>query len=86
LFICAHDIGFSHFSISNEILTRGRIHDLRIPVDQRFASAWTFASPSPAGRIHEIVKERRGVTADTTERLARYFSGVGLLARHASWP
>lgn len=29
----------------------------------------------PATRIHEIVKERRGITADTAERLARYFGG-----------
>lgn len=34
----------------------------------------------PAARIHEIVKERRGVTADTAERLARYFGGDA-----ASW-
>ncbi len=27
----------------------------------------------PATRIHEIVKERRGITAYTAERLARYF-------------
>jgi len=29
----------------------------------------------PATRIHEIVKERRGISADTAERLARYFGG-----------
>lgn len=34
----------------------------------------------PATRIHEIVKERRSVTADTAERLARYFGGDA-----ASW-
>jgi len=34
----------------------------------------------PATRIHEIVKERRGVTADTAERLAHYFGGDA-----ASW-
>ena len=34
----------------------------------------------PATRIHEIVKERRTVTADTAERLARYFGGDA-----ASW-
>lgn len=28
----------------------------------------------PATRIHEIVNERRGITADTAVRLARYFS------------
>jgi antitoxin HigA-1 len=34
----------------------------------------------PASRIHEIVKERRSITADTAERLARYFGGDA-----ASW-
>ena len=34
----------------------------------------------PATRIHEIVKERRGISADTAERLARYFGGDA-----ASW-
>ncbi|MFM1856778.1 MAG: hypothetical protein RLZ83_2087 [Pseudomonadota bacterium] len=34
----------------------------------------------PATRIHEIVKERRSVTADTAQRLARYFGGDA-----ASW-
>ncbi|MCG6659527.1 HigA family addiction module antidote protein [Halomonas campisalis] len=29
----------------------------------------------PATRLHEIVKERRGVSADTALRLARYFGG-----------
>ena len=34
----------------------------------------------PATRIHEIVKERRAITADTATRLARYFGGDA-----ASW-
>lgn len=34
----------------------------------------------PATRIHEIVKQRRAVTADTALRLARYFGGDA-----ASW-
>ncbi len=34
----------------------------------------------PATRIHEIVKERRAITADTAERLARHFGGDA-----ASW-
>jgi len=34
----------------------------------------------PATRIHEIVKHRRAVTADTAQRLARYFGGDA-----ASW-
>jgi addiction module HigA family antidote len=29
----------------------------------------------PATRIHEIVNERRSITADTALRLARYFGG-----------
>lgn len=29
----------------------------------------------PATRLHEIVKERRGITSDTALRLARYFGG-----------
>jgi len=41
----------------------------------------------PATRIHEIVKERRGITADTAERLARYFGGdaASWLALQASY-
>ena len=39
------------------------------------AHALALALSVPATRIHEIVKERRSVTADTAERLARYFGG-----------
>ncbi|MDR2016441.1 MAG: HigA family addiction module antidote protein [Burkholderiales bacterium] len=41
----------------------------------------------PATRIHEIIKERRAVTADTAERLARYFGGdaASWLALQASY-
>jgi addiction module HigA family antidote len=41
----------------------------------------------PATRIHEIVKERRAVTADTAARLARYFGGdaASWLALQASY-
>ena len=35
-------------------------------------NALAMALGVPATRIHEIVKERRGVTADTAARLARY--------------
>ena len=38
-------------------------------------NALAMALGVPATRIHEIVKERRGVTADTAMRLARYFGG-----------
>lgn len=38
-------------------------------------NALAMALNVPATRMHEIVKERRGITADTAERLARYFGG-----------
>jgi addiction module HigA family antidote len=43
-------------------------------------NALALALAVPATRIHEIVKERRGITADTAERLAHYFGGDA-----ASW-
>ena len=43
-------------------------------------NALPIALGVPATRIHEIVKERRAVTADTSARLARYFGGDA-----ASW-
>jgi addiction module HigA family antidote len=43
-------------------------------------NALALALSVPATRIHEIVKERRGVTADTAERIARFFGGDA-----ASW-
>jgi len=43
-------------------------------------NALAVALGVPATRIHEIVKTRRSVTADTAERLARYFGGDA-----ASW-
>jgi addiction module HigA family antidote len=39
------------------------------------ANALAKALSVPAPRINEIVRERRGVTADTAMRLARYFGG-----------
>ena len=53
--------------------------DFLIPLDMS-ANALAMALSVPATRIHEIVKERRSVTADTAERLARYFGGDA-----ASW-
>ena len=44
------------------------------------AHALAVALGVPATRIHEIVNERRGISADTAERLARYFVGDA-----ASW-
>ena len=38
-------------------------------------NALSVALGVPATRIHEIVKERRAVTADTAARLAKYFGG-----------
>ena len=38
-------------------------------------TALALALSVPATRIHEIVKERRGITADTAERIARFFGG-----------
>ena len=38
-------------------------------------NALAVALGVPATRIHEIVKERRAVTADTAARLAKYFGG-----------
>ncbi len=37
------------------------------------ASALALALRVPANRINDIVRERRGVTADTALRLSRYF-------------
>jgi antitoxin HigA-1 len=43
-------------------------------------NALSIALGVPATRIHEIVKERCAVTADTAARLAKYFGGDA-----ASW-
>jgi addiction module HigA family antidote len=43
-------------------------------------NALSVALNVPATRIHEIVKERRAITADTAARLARHFGGDA-----ASW-
>jgi len=39
------------------------------------ANALAKALNVPAPRINDIIRERRGVTADTAMRLARYFGG-----------
>ena len=39
------------------------------------ANALSIALHVPAPRINDIVRERRGITADTAMRLARYFGG-----------
>jgi len=50
-------------------------------------NALAVALAVPATRLHEIVKERRSITADTAERLARYFGGdaASWLAMQASY-
>lgn len=53
--------------------------DFLVPLEMS-VNALAMALAVPATRIHEIVKERRGVTADTAERLAYYFGGDA-----ASW-
>ena len=42
---------------------------------QMSVNALALALRVPATRLHEIVKERRAITADTALRLARYFGG-----------
>jgi addiction module HigA family antidote len=50
-------------------------------------NALAVALGVPATRMHEIVKERRNITADTALRLARYFGGdaASWLALQASY-
>jgi addiction module HigA family antidote len=48
--------------------------DYLLPLEMS-ANALATALGVPGTRIHEIVKERRGITADTAQRLARYFGG-----------
>jgi len=38
-------------------------------------NALSLAIGVPATRMHEIIKQRRSVSADTATRLARYFGG-----------
>ena len=44
------------------------------------ANALAIALSVPSTRIHEIIKERRSVTADSAARLAQFFGGDA-----ASW-
>ncbi|MEO0803585.1 MAG: HigA family addiction module antitoxin [Cyanobacteria bacterium J06642_2] len=53
--------------------------DFLVPLGMS-ANALALALNVPATRIHAIVNERRSITADTAERLARYFGGDA-----ASW-
>lgn len=48
--------------------------DYLVPLNMS-ANALAKALSVPAPRINDIVRERRGITADTAMRLARYFGG-----------
>ena len=48
--------------------------DFLVPLGMS-VNALAAALGVPATRIHEIVKERRGISPDTATRLARYFGG-----------
>ena len=48
--------------------------ELLVPLDMT-VNALAGALRVPATRLHEIVKERRAISADTALRLARYFGG-----------
>lgn len=60
--------------------------DFLVPLGMS-VNALAIALAVPATRLHEIVKERRSITADTAERLARYFGGdaASWLALQASY-
>lgn len=48
--------------------------DYLVPLNMS-ANALAKALNVPTPRVNDIVRERRGVTADTAMRLARYFGG-----------
>ncbi len=48
--------------------------DFLVPLEMS-TNALAVALGVPATRMYAIVKERRSITADTAERLARYFGG-----------
>ena len=58
-----------------EVLREDYLAPLELSVN-----ALSVALGVPATRMHEIIKERRAVTADTAARLAKYFGGDA-----ASW-
>ncbi|CAH2792729.1 MAG: Antitoxin HigA [uncultured Caballeronia sp.] len=49
--------------------------DYLVPLEMS-VNALALALNVPATRLHEIVKERRSVTADTAYRFARYFNST----------
>jgi addiction module HigA family antidote len=50
------------------------------------ANALARALNVPAPRINDIVRERRGVSADTAMRLARYFGGDARFESRIPYP
>ena len=48
--------------------------DYLVPLNMS-ANALAKALNVPAPRINDVVRERRGITADTAMRIARYFGG-----------
>ena len=48
--------------------------DFLVPLGMS-ANALAKALKVPAPRVNDVVRERRGITADTAMRLARYFGG-----------
>ena len=48
--------------------------DFLVPLGMS-VNALAVALDVPTTRIYEIIKERRSITADTAQRLARYFGG-----------
>jgi len=48
--------------------------DYLVPLNMS-ANALAKALNVPAPRVNDVVRERRGITADTAMRLARYFGG-----------
>ncbi len=60
--------------------------DFLVPLGMS-VNALALALSVPATRLHEIVKERRAISADTAERLAHYFGGdaASWLALQASY-
>ena len=54
--------------------------DFLVPLGMN-ANALAKALNVPAPRINDIVRERRGVSADTAMRLARYLGSAAMRAR-----
>lgn len=72
------NIDFSDVTTGNKLppIHPGEIlrEEFLIPLNMSI-NALAIALRVPATRLHEIVKERRGITPDTALRLARYFGG-----------